>query len=427
MTGTTLNNATPPEAALASAGNWQAGTARMSAATNDAQTAPIRLVKVMTTFAAGGTEGQVANIARHIDRVRFDLQFVCLRKWGFYLDEIEQRKIPVTEYPLRSFFSPRAVLQQMRFAAQLRAQRTQIVHSYNFYSNVFAMPAAKLAGVPLKIASIRDQGVYLSNAQKLAQKLACRCADMILVNAESIRNWLIEDGYPPEKVRIIRNGIDLTRYAGTGAGSPIRTELGLPKDAPLVIMLARLNPQKGVDDFIKAAAMVRLKRPDVRFLLVGEKLKYIGDGWGPDAGYHSYLHELCVNLGVDDSIVFTGHRSDVPALLAEGALSVLPTHSEGLSNTLLESMAAGLPIIATRVGGNPELVEDGVNGILVPPQAPATLANAILRILDDPALAQRFSAAARVKAREYFSMEKMIGDTEALYIDQLRARTGLQE
>src|SRR5690606_13421827 len=115
-------------------------------------------------------------------------------------------------------------------------------------------------------------------------------------------------------------------------------------------------------------------------------------------------------------------RADVPQLLAEGAVSVLPTHSEGLSNTLLESMAAGLPIVATNVGGNGELVEDGINGILVLPQAPATLANAILRILDDPALARGFSAAARAKAAEYFSMERMVGDTEALYVEQLRAR-----
>lgn len=404
-----------------------AAVAPVTKADAGAQTAPIRLLKVMTTFAAGGTEGQVANIARHIDRTRFDLQFGCLRKWGYYLDEIERNRIPVTEYPLRSFFSARALVQQARFARYLRAQRVQIVHSYNFYSNVFAVPAAKLAGVPLVIASIRDQGVYLSAAQRHVQRMACRFADLVLVNAQSIRDWLIDDGYPAEKVRIIRNGIDLSRYSGKPGETGVREELGLPPEAPLVLMLSRLNPQKGVDDFIKAAAMVRLQRPDVRFLLIGEKLTYQGDGFGPDAPYHNYLHELCVNLGVDDRIVFTGHRSDVPALLAEGAISVLPSHSEGLSNTLLESMTAGLPIVATRVGGNAELVEDGVNGILVPPQAPATLANAILRILDDPDLAQRFSSAARAKAMQHFSMEKMIRDTETLYIDQLGARGALHE
>jgi L-malate glycosyltransferase len=389
-----------------------------------ARAAPVRLMKVMTTFAAGGTEGQVANLARHIDRKRFDLQFACLRKWGFYLDEIEARQIPVTEYPVRSFFAIATLVQQVRFALQLRAQRVQIVHSYNFYSNVFAAPAAKLAGVPLVVASIRDQGVYLSRTQKIAQKWACKFADLILVNAQSIRDWLLEEGYAADKIRIIRNGIDLSRYQNRSPNLPLRAELGLPPEAPLVLMLSRLNPQKGVDDFIKAAALIRLQRPDVRFLVIGEKLKYVGDGFGPDASYHSALRELCVNLGVDDRIVFAGHRSDVPDLLAEGCVSVLPTHSEGLSNTLLESMAAGLPIVATRVGGNAELVEDGVNGILVPPQAPATLAKAILRILDDPELAQRYSAAARAKAAAHFSMEKMVGDTEELYLEQLGRSRG---
>jgi glycosyltransferase involved in cell wall biosynthesis len=394
----------------------------------DSDTAPlvqaesVRLVKVMTTFAAGGTEGQVANLARRIDRTRFDLRFACLRKWGYYLDEIEQRRIPVTEYPVTTFLSPYAFVQQVRFAREMRAQHIDIVHSYNFYSNVFAVPAAKLAGVPLVVASIRDQGVYLSRMQKHAQKWACSFADLILVNAHSIRDWLLEEGYAAHKIHVIRNGIDLSRYAPRSTLSTVRAELGLPESAPLVLMLSRLNPQKGVDDFIKAAALVRLQRPDVRFLLIGEKLQYKDGAYGPDANYHRYLHELCTNLGVDDSIVFTGHRSDVPELLAEGCVSVLPTHSEGLSNTLLESMAAGLPVVATRVGGNAELVDDGVNGILVPPQAPATLANAVLRILNDKAMAQRFSSAARAKAADHFSMEKMVRDTEALYAELLRAK-----
>src|SRR5690606_7067064 len=117
----------------------------------------------------------------------------------------------------------------------LRAQRIQVVHSYNFYSNVFAVPAAKLAGVPLVVASIRDQGVYLSPAQRHAQRIACRFADLVLVNAQSIRDWLIEDGYPADKVRIIRNGIDLSCYEGKRGDTDVRSELGLPTEAPLVL------------------------------------------------------------------------------------------------------------------------------------------------------------------------------------------------
>jgi glycosyltransferase involved in cell wall biosynthesis len=403
---------------------------RPDGATPPTQTsaAPVRLLKVLTLFAAGGTEGQVLNLVRRLDRTRYDLQFVCLRKWGHYLEEVEQRKIPITEYATRSFYSVHAILQQLRFARQLRAQRIQIMHSYNFYSNVFAIPAAKLAGVPLIIASIRDQGVYMSSLQKFAQKLACRMADVVLCNAGSIRDWLIEEGYQPEKIRIIRNGIDLSRYRAVATDAPtrastLRQELGLPPTAPLVVMLSRLNAQKGVDDFIKAAALISLRMPEVRFLLVGEKLLHKQGTFEKDASYHMHLQQLCRDLGVEDKIVFTGHRSDVPELLAEGTVSVLPSHSEGLSNTLLESMAAGLPIVATCVGGNGELVDHGLNGFLVPPQNPATLADAIMRILADSDLARRFSQASRAKAEQYFSMERMVQDTEALYDAQLAART----
>lgn len=385
---------------------------------------PVRLLKVMTLFAAGGTEGQVLNLVRRIDRTCFDLQFACLRKWGHFLEEIEQRNIPVTEYRVRSFYTPWLALQQLRLAAQLRRQRIQIVHSYNFYSNVFAIPAAKLAGVPVIIASIRDQGVYLTRMQKLVQKLVCRLADHILVNAVSIRDWLLEEGYQARKISVIRNGIDLDRFHRTGNRSGLRAEWGLPEQAPLVLMLSRLNPQKGVDDFIKAAAMVKLQLPHVRFLIIGERLRLHKGVFEQDAGYHNYLRQLCVNLGVADSVVFTGHRSDVPEFLAEGAVSVLPSQSEGLSNTLLESMAAGLPIVTTRVGGNAELVEDGVNGILVPPQSPATLAQAIIRILSDPALAHRFSVESRARACRFFSMERMVQDTLDLYATQLLRSKG---
>lgn len=383
---------------------------------------PVRLLKVMTLFAAGGTEGQVLNLVRRLDRSLFDLQFVCLRKWGHYLEEIEQRNIPITEYRLTSFFTPQLLNLQWQFAQQLRRQRVEIVHSYNFYSNVFAIPAAKMAGVPVTIASIRDQGVYLSPLQKKVQKWACGFADKILVNAGSIRDWLLDEGYAPEKIDIIRNGIDLTRYPRRAAPSPIRAELGLPADAPLVMMLSRLNPQKGVDDFIKAAALIKLQMPNVRFLIIGERLQHRDGHFQQDTSYHRQLHDLALNLGVDDRLIFTGHRTDVPEILAEGAVSVLPSHSEGLSNTLLESMAAGLPVVATQVGGNAELVQDGINGFLIPPQSPATLAHVILRILQDKPLATRFSQAARARASEYFSMERMVQDTQALYAAQLQER-----
>lgn len=383
---------------------------------------PVRLMKVMTTYYSGGTEGQVLNLVRHLDRDAFDLQFSCLRKGGDVLGEFEKLAIPISEFKIRNLYMPQTFLQQWRFAQHLRRERIQIVHSYNFYANVFAIPAARLARVPVVLASIRDRGVYLTPAQKKLQKWVCSLADRILVNADSIRDWLLEQGYQESKIVVIKNGVDMSRYAGGNDSSHIRRELDIADSAPLVVMIARLNPQKGVDDFIKAAALLKQSNPDVRYLIAGAKLQYQQGKFSQDTEYVEELKQLASSLGVGQNVIFAGHRNDTPELLAEAAISVLPSHSEGLSNTLLESMAAGVPTVATDVGGNPELVKDQVNGILIPVQSPEHLAQAIRLILDDPELARRFGQQARIMANEGFSLTKMTTDTECLYRDEL-ART----
>jgi len=392
-------------------------TSLMHSSSNDV--GPIRLLKVMTTYFSGGTEGQVLNLVRHLDRQAFDLQFACLRKGGDVLSDFENLHIPIAEFRIKNLYRPQTFLQQWRFANFLRAQRFQIVHSYNFYSNMFAIPAARLARVPVVLASIRDRGVYLTPKQKVAQKWVCGLADRILVNAESIREWLLEQGYQDSKITLIKNGVDMARYADVSNSSRIRRELNIPESVPIVVMIARLNPQKGVDDFIKAASLLRRSHPDVRFLIAGSKLQYQEGVFSQDREYLQELERLAIDLKVSDRVIFAGHRTDTPEILAEAAISVLPSHSEGLSNTLLESMAAGIPTIATRVGGNPELVKDHVNGILIPVRSPEHLARAIEEILDNSQLARRFGQQARIMAAEGFSLTKMAADTQALYRNEL--------
>lgn len=383
----------------------------------------IRLLKMVTNYGSGGTEGQVHNLVRMIDRTRFDVRFGCLQRWGFFLEELESWKIPISEFPINSLYKPNTFLQQMKLAAYMRSERISIMHSYNFYANVLAIPAARLAGVPVVLASVRDRGVYLTAAQKHLQKFVCSFADKILVNADAVREWLLDEGYPQEKIVVIKNGINLSLYDKHGSHPDVRTDLGIPPDAPIVVMIARLDPQKGFDDFLKAAAILKPDLPNVRFLVVGETLLHKKGTIARDSIYHNELYRLCCDLGIEDRVIFTGHRSDVPALLAEASVSVLPSHSEGLSNSLLESMAAGVPIVATQAGGNSELVRDGVNGLLVPPLAPVQLAQAIKRVLDDPAMARRFGTTSRQIAEENFSMERMVQDTQDLYIAELGVST----
>jgi glycosyltransferase involved in cell wall biosynthesis len=391
-----------------------------TASTQPSEPGRIRLLKVLTTFFHGGTERQVLNLARGLDRQQFDLGFSCLRKEGDYLPAFEALQAPISEYRIKQLYHPQTFRQQLRFAARLRKQRLQILHSYNFYANVFAVPAARMAGVPVVLASVRDRGVYLSPAQKRLQRRVLGLADQVLVNADSIRDWLLEQGLAADRITVIKNGIDLAPFPENPPPSGVRQELGIPATSPIVMLLARLNPQKGVDDFIKAAARIAPNHPDARFVIVGSNLQYADGVSSEHTDYRESLQQLANSLGIAEKVIFTGHRDDAPALLAEAAISVLPSLSEGLSNTLLESMAAGVPTVATDVGGNPELVKEGVNGKLVPVQSPEQLARAIGSLLADPEQRRRLGAQARDMACTEYALPVMVAKTQQLYRTRLQ-------
>ena len=376
----------------------------------------VRLLKFLTVFGMGGTERQVITLGRVLNPSRFDLRVACLRRWGHLLDEIETLGVPVSEYRVNRLYGPRTLRQQLGFARALRRHRTQIVHTYNFYPTVFAVPVARVLGIPA-IVSIRDTGVYLSSWQRRVQRAVCRLADRILANAEAVRQWLLAEGYDARKISVIGNGLDVSRFAPTNGNGHLRRELGVPADAPVIAVLSRLTRQKGLEDFLEAAALVARRVPAARFLIVGDG-HLVRDGVVvPDLDYRHALAGHVARLDLGDRVTFAGFRRDVPEVLAQVAISVLPSLSEGLSNVLLESMAAGVPVIATRVGGNPELVEHGKTGLLVPPRDPVALAGAICTVLEHPEEAAKFRLAGRRRVAEQFSLERMVRETERLYLD----------
>ena len=358
---------------------------------------------MLTNFRIGGTERQVANLALGIDPLQFDLHLACLCHMGELLEELEALRVPRPEFRIGSLYSPRTLWQGIRLAHYVRRNLIQIVHSYGFYPNVFTVPVARLAGASIVVASIRDTGDLLTPMQTWLQKQVCRLADCVLVNAEAIRESLIEQGYDPGKIVVIRNGIALSNFSRRERSLFLRRELGLPPAARLVAVFSRLNPMKGVEYFLDAAVTLAQRFPDVRFLVAG------------DGGSRRELEERACRLGLESRIVFTGFRSDVRELLSEATISVLPSLSEGTSNTLLESMAAGIPVVATNVGGNPEVIEDAVSGLLVPPRDSAAIAAAVGRLLEDEDLALRLGQAGMRRVSELFSLSGSVQQTEHLY------------
>lgn len=380
----------------------------------------IRVLQFVTSFFLGGTERQVVNLARALDP-RFDVHFGSLYRNGELLGEVAERAIPVTEYPISKLYDARAWRERLRFIRYLKRERIHLVHTYNFSANLFAVPAAWLAGIPV-VASIRGTGTDLTPLQQRAQRLVCRLARLIAVNADAVRQWLVHGGYDPDKIVVIRNGVDLSRFSGRSGDGRVHRELGLPPGVPLVAALCRLIRLKGLEHFLEAAALVARDVPDARFLVVGDRLM-VGKGGTivRDIEYRRELEAYANTLGLSDRVVFTGFRLDIPELLAEVAVSVLPSvEAEGLSNVLLESMAVGVPVVATRVGGAAEAVVNGVTGLLVPPRDTPALARAIGHLLVQRDVAARFGAAGRERVATHFTMERCTRDTERLYVDLLQ-------
>jgi len=369
---------------------------------------PVRLLNVMPTLMCGGTEGQVMTLSRSLDPKRFDLAFACLRRHGPFVKEIEEWPRPLMEYRFSSFFSVKALRRQLTFARDVSRQRVDIVHAYSFYGNVFAVPPARLARTPVVIASIRDLGLYQTPLQKRVQRHACRLADCVIVNAEVVKTWLVGEGYDAARIVVIHNGVHLTRFSGPAEPDGVRQEFGLAPGVPLVAVASRLSRLKGLEQFLEAAAVVSRHTDAARFMVSGEAAP-------KDQPYLGELKALAARLGLADRVIFTGLRSDVPRLIAGVDVAVMPSLNEALSNALLESMASGAPVVATRVGGTPEALVDGENGLLVPPGDAAALALAITRLLDAPELAARLGRAARQSIADRFSIERMTTTTEDLY------------
>ncbi|MCX6623977.1 MAG: glycosyltransferase [Acidobacteria bacterium] len=188
----------------------------------------IKLLQMLTSFQIGGTERQVINLAMGIDSAHFDLHLACLRHSGELLAELESLRVPRPEFRIGCLYSTKTIWQGLRLAHYIRKNRIQVVHSYGFYSNVFTVPVARLAGASIIVASIRDTGDLLTPMQRRLQKVVCRSADCVLVNAEAVRESLLKQGYDQSNIVVIRNGITLEKFARRSRSAALRQELGFP-------------------------------------------------------------------------------------------------------------------------------------------------------------------------------------------------------
>jgi glycosyltransferase involved in cell wall biosynthesis len=373
---------------------------------------PRRVFFLLDSFMLGGTEIQAVELARRLDPARYQVTIGCLRKEGPLLDRVEEKHLPVVHIDMgRGIDSPSGALAVLRLARLLRRERFEIVHAHDLWSNLVGMSGAILARVPVRITSQRDlshdrwYGTYRRRILRFFQARS----SVVLTNAGAIRDGLIErERIPPENVRVIYNGVDVARLRRIEANR--KTLFPNSEGKKLVVLVGNMiSDVKGHSTLISAAGEIIKAFPQVQFVLVGD---------GPR---RPVFEQQVSASGLAGHFLFLGRRRDVPEILACCSVAVLPSLAEGLPNAVLEYMASGLPIVASALGGNLEVLEDGVTGLLVPPQDAGALAAALLKLLTDDDFANKLGRVAREDVASRFSFERLVAATENLYAAQLQA------
>jgi len=337
------------------------------------------------------------------------VSIACLDPTGVLREEINELPIEIEAYPLTSFHDRNFIVQLYRFAAQLRQRHIHIVHTHDFYTNVFGIAAARLAGVPVRIAS-RRQTARRSRPQRLAESAAYRFSHAIVANCEAARSELIKECVPAGKISTIHNGLNLDRVTPRLSRIEALQKLGLPGDRRFVTIVANLRlSMKDHPMFLRAALRVKGSIPDAAFVIAGE-------GELTDT-----MRELAARIGLANDVFFIGHCNRVADLLALSDVCVLSSTSEGFSNAMLEYMAASRPVVATKVGGAAEAIVEGETSHLVPPGDDQAMAEHIVSLLRHPRRAREMGRLGRATVEQKFSSEAQLELTLNLYSRLLAA------
>jgi len=365
----------------------------------------VAVLYIITELNTGGAQVALWRLLARLDRLRFSSTVACLYNGDKAVAQaIRALGVQVWDARMRHKADLAALWRIYRW---IRHLRPTILHTSLFHANLPGRILGRLAGVPVVICSERTMAMESEWRYRL-NRWTIGLVDRVTVVSAQVRDFCTAHiGLPAGKLVLIPNGVELPP-APLASRQEVRAELGLPLNAPVAGAVSRLDPVKGVCFLIQALAR-----------LDGVRLAIAGDG--PE---RAALEALAERLGVAGRVHWLGQRGDVQRLLPAFDLFVQPSLHEGLPNTVLEAMAAGLPVVATGVGGTPEAVVDGVTGLLVGPGDPEMLARAISRLLDDPATRQAMGQAGRERVVQHFTVERMVAQIETLY-EQLLVEKGI--
>ena len=364
---------------------------------------------LLNSFETGGAEGQLVLLARLlIESGRFGVHLAGLSRTGPLIAEAEKLGVgPIPEFPLTSFYDRNMVKQLRRFRSFLRERKIDVVHTDGFYTNVFGIIGAKLAGVPARIGFRGEtQTDGRTPAQNFIERSTFRFASVVHANSEAVKDFLVAEGVPAGNIAVVYNGLDFARVNPPPAltRDAALDGLHLPRGRRFVTMIANLhNPVKDYPMFLRAAASVRANNSNAAFVVAGEG-EMLED-----------LRALARDLRIEQDVFFIGRCNCVAELLFASDVCALSSKAEGFSNAILEYMGAGRPVVATDVGGAREAIAQGESGYLVASGDHQTMATRIAELLRDPQKAGAMGERGRAIVQQKFSSDVQLQRTAELY------------
>lgn len=376
----------------------------------------IKIIYFIGSLQLGGAERQLAELATRLDKRKFDVEICCIAQGGPLVKYVEQYGVPVrifNFYLVRGKLNPYSYLHLVRelwrIYRYIKKSRPDIVHAYLYTAYIVGIACARLAGIPVTIASRRSLGYFKDNSffKQPLENIINKFTDYVLVNSEAVKQDVLRrERIDPRKIHLIYNGVDIQRFQQpVNVGTEIRRQLGIPEDCVVIGVVANLIPYKGHKDLIEAGRIIKDKFPKARFVFVGR-----------DSGIKQPLEALIQSYHLEEMFIFTGDRTDIPELMQAFDIVALASYEEGFSNVILEAMASGKPVVATNVGGNPEAIVNGETGFLVPPHSPEALARALLPLLREPELRTQLGENGLERVKKLFSIEHLIANMQNFYL-----------
>ncbi|MFA5794780.1 MAG: glycosyltransferase [Candidatus Brocadiia bacterium] len=355
----------------------------------------------------GGTEKRLMEVLPYMaGSGKYKIRVCAITGGAAYRNQLASQGIELIELNATGIFD---IWSFWKLVILIRGLRIKIIHTHLFRANLIGRLAGVLSGVPLTVCS--ENTTMKKWFSPLVNRWFDHVTDAVIANSMAVRKHLSQNGVSPAKTTVIYNGKNSRDYAADSVKQDIRKEFNIRPDRYLVTNISKLRLEKRVDVFIRAVPAVLKEVPNAAFLVVGD---------GP---LEAELKKLANDKGLSSSVIFAGVRNDIPAILKSSTLLALSSSYEGCPNVVIEAMAAGVPVVATAAGGTPEIVQDGVTGLLVPPEDPDKLAGAIIALLKDRNRSSEFSRKAVTVFQERFTIEQSVRLIEELY-DHLINRKG---